>query len=381
MKGRSIADHIRYIDDILNLTVKQKINGMLVSLDYEKAFDSINKNSIIAAMKSFGFGQYFIKCIETMMSSSESCVQNGGWLSTFFQTIRGVKQGCCASPLLFLIIAEVMAIKIRQSDTIQGIELKLNNIVTPQAKILQYCDDTTLIIKSLDDLIKAIQVIDEFYYISGLKLNKEKSMGFWIGESRNNEEVPTIISWKNKHEYIKILGIFFNPVIEASNIDLNWLQKIDKAKSIIKQLEKRKVSIFGRILLCKTYVHSLFAYVLQALSLPKKVLDEIDSLCFKFIWKSNSNSKKVIEKIKRSVMSLDIEDGGASMIKLHDQQTLFNLKWLKRTVFTKKSLLNSTGISDIYLSWYGKDDYFLDFSCTVDNLFFLSITQDSGKMF
>ena len=69
-------------------------------------------------------------------------------------------------------------------------------------------------------------------------------------------------------------------------------------------------------------------------------------------------------------MSLDIEDGGASMIKLHDQQTLFNLKWLKRTVFTKKSLLNSTGISDIYLSWYGKDDYFLDFSCTIDNFIF-----------
>ena len=145
-------------------------------------------------------------------------------------------------------------------------------------------------------------------------------MGFWIGGSRNNDLVPQIISWKNKNEFIKILGVYFNPLREASNIDLNWISKIDKAKSIIKQLEKRKISVFGRILLCKTYVQSLFAYALQSLSLPKKVIEEIDSMCFKSIWKSNSNSKMVIEKVRRSVMCLELERGGANMIKIADHQ-------------------------------------------------------------
>ena len=59
----SNTDHIRYIDDILNLSSFHNVDGMLVSLDYEKAFDSINKDSILAAMKIFGFGEYFIQCI------------------------------------------------------------------------------------------------------------------------------------------------------------------------------------------------------------------------------------------------------------------------------------------------------------------------------
>ena len=363
MRGRSIADHLRYIDDILNLSSVYNIEGMLISLDYEKAFDSINRDSIIAAMTIFGFGEYFIQCVKTMLYVSESCVQNGGWLSSFFPTTRGVKQGCCASPLLFLIIVEIMAIKIRESENIKGLDFKINGVITPQAKILQYCDDTTLILNSIDDLINAIEVIDSFYLVSGLKLNKEKSMGQWIGGAKNNEYFPTVISWKEKNEYLKILGVFFNPFVEASNIELNWASKIDKAKSIIKQLEKRKVSMFGRILLCKTYVHSLFAYVLQSLSLPEKVIQEIDSICFKYIWKSNTNCKKVIEKIKRSVMCLSLEDGGAKMIKMQDQQNLFLLKWIKRTAVLKTSLLNSTDLSDAYFSFFGEGEYFLEFNC------------------
>ena len=123
------------------------------------------------------------------------------------------------------------------------------------------------------------------------------------------------------------------------------------------------MSIFGRILLCKTYVQSLFAYVFQSLSLPKKVIEEIDSMCFKYIWNSNTNSKRVIEKIKRSVMCLELKEGGANMIKLADQQQLFLLRWVKRTAVLKQSLLNSTNISNLYFSWFGKEEYFLEFCC------------------
>ena len=100
------------------------------------------------------------------------------------------------------------------------------------------------------------------------------------------------------------------------------------------------------------------------------MIDDIDSMCFKFIWNSNSNSKKVIEKIKRSVMCLKVENGGASMLKLCDQQSLFQLKWIKRTVILKNSLLNATGISDLYFSWFGNEDYFLGFSCSEDKIVF-----------
>ena len=93
-------------------------------------------------------------------------------------------------------------------------------------------------------------------------------------------------------------------------------------------------------------------------------------MCFKYIWKTRTNSKKVIEKIKRSVMCMDTDEGGASMIKLADQQSVFLLKWVKRTALLQNSLLNSTNISNLYFSWFGNNEYFLDFSCQEEDLIF-----------
>ena len=60
MRGRSITDHLRLCDDIINYTNRESILGILVSLDFRKAFDTISKASIIAALKAFGFGPCFI---------------------------------------------------------------------------------------------------------------------------------------------------------------------------------------------------------------------------------------------------------------------------------------------------------------------------------
>ena len=121
IKGRSIVDHIRLIDDIINFSGKKKSPGMIVSLDYQKAFDSIEKSSILSALQKFNFGSNFIKLVSTLINNTESCVQNGGWLSGFFDVERGIRQGCCVSPILFIIVAEFMSIKIRNNDNINGL--------------------------------------------------------------------------------------------------------------------------------------------------------------------------------------------------------------------------------------------------------------------
>ena len=138
--------------------------------------------------------------------------------------------------------------------------MRINGTDTSQAKILQYCDDTTLIVKTLEDLIKAIEVIDEFYFVSGLKLNKEKSMGFWIGGSRNNKEVPTIVSWKSKNEYIKILGVYFNPFVDASNIDLNWVKKLIKLKALSNSYKNEKL-VFLVKFCCVKHIYTHFSHM------------------------------------------------------------------------------------------------------------------------
>ena len=121
MKGRNISEYIRIIDDVINLADKFNTPGMVISLDFEKAFDSISQNTIINALQIFNFGENFINMVSTLLNYSESCIQNNGFLSGFYKTERGVRQGCPLSPLCFLLILELLSARIRAEKNIKGL--------------------------------------------------------------------------------------------------------------------------------------------------------------------------------------------------------------------------------------------------------------------
>ena len=374
MKGRNISDHIRCIDDTINLCNKLELPGMIISLDFEKAFDSISKQTIIDALKIFNFGPNFINLVETLIANSESCIQNNGNLSEWFPVNKGVRQGDCCSPLLFLLVVEIMAIKIRSCDKISGLSFTRNNAATSPIKILQYCDDTSLFLRTNAELYEAIKIIEDFYKISGLKLNRGKSMGLGVGTLKNTYENKSNLCWKKENELIKILGVYFNALTEASDIEENWTKKINLMRDISHRLQRRKTSLWGKIMLCKTFILSQISFILQSLSLPDKVLKEIDSICFKFIWSKNSNNQTVIERIKRNVVCLRKEDGGAGMFKASTQQKLFLAKWIMKISEQKNSsFLIGSKIPDLYFSYYGGIEYFLNFTCVASDISFPSI--------
>ena len=91
VEGRSINDHIRLIDDIISTANNEQLEGMLISLDYKKAFDTLSKSSIITALKKFNFGPMFIQFVSTIINGGEASVKNAGWHSEWFATTRGVR--------------------------------------------------------------------------------------------------------------------------------------------------------------------------------------------------------------------------------------------------------------------------------------------------
>ena len=59
VNGRYIGESIRLLNDVLEYTDENDINGILFSADFEKAFDSID-HSFIFALESFGFEHLLI---------------------------------------------------------------------------------------------------------------------------------------------------------------------------------------------------------------------------------------------------------------------------------------------------------------------------------
>ena len=93
---------------------------------------------------------------------------------------------------------------------------------------------------------------------------------------------------------------------------------------------KRNLSVIGKIQVIKTFLLSQFVYVLQSILLKKEILDEINTILFRFIWKRDSIDKKAWERIKRNVLCNPKDKGGLDMIDLHAFQNSFLTEWARK---------------------------------------------------
>ena len=132
LKGRFIGENIRLIDSIVNYTATKNIRGLLLFLDFEKAFDTLEWSFIQKALISFGFGPSFVQWFKTFYNNTESCIMNNGWASNFFSVHRGVRQGCPLSPYIFILSAEILAKAIRKNADIKGLLVKDTEIKLSQ---------------------------------------------------------------------------------------------------------------------------------------------------------------------------------------------------------------------------------------------------------
>ena len=70
IKGRNITEIIRLIDDTILVAGYNKVPGLMVSVDFQKAFDSVNKTSILNALQTFKFGPNIIKAVSLLLNKS-----------------------------------------------------------------------------------------------------------------------------------------------------------------------------------------------------------------------------------------------------------------------------------------------------------------------
>ena len=119
IKGRFIGESTRLVYDVMNYTEVKKIKGLLMFIDFEKAFDSVSWKFMYKVLRHFNFSEEFVNWITLFNNKITASVLQVGVLSEFFPIERGCKQGDPISPYLFLLCAQVLY------EMIQGLWLKV----------------------------------------------------------------------------------------------------------------------------------------------------------------------------------------------------------------------------------------------------------------
>ena len=123
LRGRSIHHNIRLVMDLLNHSYVVQDEGFILLLDFYKAFDSVEHPFILKTLGCFGFGDKCIDSISMLYNGINSSVALGHGSCSRFEIRRGIGQGCCgSSPLLFIMVAEMLSILIKNSQ-IKGLDV------------------------------------------------------------------------------------------------------------------------------------------------------------------------------------------------------------------------------------------------------------------
>ena len=332
IEGRFIGENIRLIYDIMHYTEVHNIPGLLLLVDFEKAFDSISWTFIDKVLDIFNFKDSIKSWIKTFYKNSMSAVIQNGYLSESFYLERGCRQGDPLSPYIFILCAEILSILVRNSKHIKGI-----TIDGEQYLISQYADDTTFILDgSPRSLANTLEILDYYADISGLKLNYSKTKVVWIGSKKFSNTVYHHSRWKLDwgSSSFKLLGINFD-INLSQMITKNYDSKLNEIKNLIKHWQSRKLTVLGKLTIVKTVIVPKLTHLFMSLPNPSQnFLQELIKILFKFVWDNKP------EKVKRSIITQDYAIGGLKMINLTNYIISLKSSWLRRCIVSNSSWTN-----------------------------------------
>ena len=337
LKGRYIGENIRMLYDVLSYTETNNLPGMVMLIDFEKAFDSISWSFIKKTLDFFEFGPDIKRWIDIFYKGITACVAINGSYTRWFPIQRGVRQGDPLSPYLYLISAEILSLLMKKHKDIKGIRLADN----VEALLSQFADDTALYLDGTQKCFEAcISCLEDFTKLSGLRMNFEKTQIVWIGSQKNsNKRYMRDKNFIWNPGIFKMLGIAFS--VNVRNIvPLNYENKLKEIDALLKIWSRRHLTPFGKITIIKSMALAKIVHLFINLPDPEKnFLKQLSKLFNNFLWDGKKG------KINKVTACAEYHEGGLKMMDIDAFIAALKIKWLKRleesedNSFMKKSAM------------------------------------------
>ena len=224
MKDRRISVNIRKMLDIIHQAEKQDLEAVVLSLDFVKCFDKCSFSILHGSLDFFQFGKIIKEWTHILYRDFSVKVQNNGHFSSQISIKKGVHQGGCCSSVYFLVIAEILAIALRENKDIEGI-----NINTIRNLLNQFADDMDIFSMCTEKSLKAImQQLQNFRQQSGFTVSYDKTTIYRIGSLRHsNARLYNIDELTWSCQDITVLGV---TIAHEDILAKNYEQIVEKPK-------------------------------------------------------------------------------------------------------------------------------------------------------
>ena len=172
LKDRAIRDCLGWAYEYIHQFHKSREEILVIKLDFEKAFDTIERAAIVDIFRAKGFGEKCISWMKALFTTTSSSILLNGVPGKRIYIRRGVRQGDSYSPLIFVLAADLLQSILNKAIRLNLITAPLQVKSCPHIPIVQYADDTMVVMQADTRQLFCLKaLLNTFASATGLKVN------------------------------------------------------------------------------------------------------------------------------------------------------------------------------------------------------------------
>ena len=308
-RGRGTTEQVFILRNIIEQVNEWQATLHLTFVDFEKAFDSVHRESLWLIMKKYGIPEKIVKIVKTFYEDFQCAVEHQGEICEWFQIKSGVKQGCNMSGFLFLIIMDwVMRRTVGHGEN--GIRWRF----TSKLDDLDFADDIATLSATKQQMQDKTRRMEEEGKRVGLKINTAKTKNMRIN-ARNQEKIKINGQDIEETEEFTYLGA---TVCKEGGGMKDLKNRLSKARGAFIKLKKiwssKAISRRTKLRLYKTLVVPVLLYGCETWKMNKgdnKAVDVFLNKCLRRIlniqWQDHISTEELLRRANMNPLSEEVK--------------------------------------------------------------------------
>jgi ribonuclease HI/exonuclease III len=208
LPGRSTHRAVELVRSVWNQARKGHQSCFNIFYDISKAYDSIEHEDLLRAMRRLAMPEAFVQYVKSTMTGLTSCVRTVYGVSQSFRVQRGIRQGDPLAPLLFVCLMDILHVALHKADKGRaGYPFILGN----KKRVVRvasggFADDTWVTSQTMQGMWKLHQVQLVFAVLHNLQLHATKSVAVGV-EARAARSLDLEVTYHDHAELVPSMKI------------------------------------------------------------------------------------------------------------------------------------------------------------------------------
>ncbi|XP_026396970.1 uncharacterized protein LOC113291684 [Papaver somniferum] len=290
LKARNIHENISLASEMVNeLHLKRKDGNIGLNLDISQAFDTVSWAFVLEVFRRYGFSEKWCSWILNILNSARIYILLNRSLEGYFKINRGFRQGDPLSPLIFVLIEDVLSRNITKLFR----DKKMSHMVTRGgiSPTHLFFDDVIMIfckgnLKSPNNLV---DLLGKYHTASGQTVCRQKRKIYYGGGSLSrstnlaNYLGMTVATFPDRY-----LGVQIMPGTVRYRHISNVVEKI---KSQLAGWKGFSLAFNDHIVLVKSVIASYSNHNMAIYKWKRKFILQCERDIRNFIWTGDSNEE------------------------------------------------------------------------------------------